>query len=227
MSTVKNYYQLKATIDPKIIGKSELPLTVEIKDKIFASQSREYMLDVEKYFKDKDMLLNHFPQNIVGKMYQRKKDPIDIMLSMPMFMSIEFVISKKVKNILAGLDINPSEYETVELSIEGQSEPYYFLFIPLLRNKDYVDYERSVFHSSRLDKTMSFGTYEDYLSERNNGYRVKTLYVSNALQGRDIFSLQAAGPFFSERIVEAFHENQIIGYDIVKGGDFKVDLKFS
>lgn len=227
MSTVKNYYQLKATIDPKIIGKSELPLTVEIKDKTFASQSREYMLDVEKYFEDKDMILKHFPQNLVGKMYQRKKDPIDIMLSMPMYMSIEFIVSKKVKDILDGFDIDPSEYQTVELSIEGQSEAYYFLFIPMLRNKDYVDYQKSIFHSARLDNTTIFGTYEDYLSERNNGYRVKTLYVSNKLRDRDIVSVQAAGPFFSERIVEAFHENQIIGYDVVEKGDFKVELNFT
>lgn len=227
MSTIKNYYQLKATIDPKIIGKSELPLTVEIKDKTFASQSREYMLDVEKYFEDKVILLKHFPQNLVGKMYQRKKDPIDIMLSMPMYMSIDFIVSKKVKEILDGFDIDPSEYQTVELSIEGQSEPYYFLFIPMLRNKDYVDYQKSVFYSSRLDNTTTFGTYDEYLLARNQGYRVKTLFISSEFKGRDIISLQAAGPFFSKRIVDAFNENMIVGYDIIEGGDFKVDLKFS
>ncbi|OCA76389.1 hypothetical protein BBI01_06775 [Chryseobacterium artocarpi] len=227
MSTIKNYYQLKATIEPKIIGKSELPLTVEIKDKTFESQSREYMLNIDKYFEDKDGILKHFPQNLVGKMYQKKKDPIDIMLSMPMYMSIDFIVSKRVKNILDELNINPTEYQTVEFSIEGQIESYYFLFIPMLRNKDYVDYRKSVFHSSRLDNTTIFGTYEEYLLARNNGYRVKTLYVSDELSDRDIISLQAAGPFFSERIVEAFNENMIVGYDIIKGGDFKVDLKFS
>ncbi len=227
MITFRKYFQLESTLESKIIGRSELPLTVEIKDKIFANQSREYMLDVEKYFEDKDKILKHFPKNLVGKMYHRKKAPVDIMLSMPMYMSIEFIVSKKVKNILDGLAINHAEYQTIELTIDGQSEPYYFLFIPMLRNKDYVDYKNSIFHSARLDNTTSFGTYEDYLSERNNGYRVKTLYVSNELRDRDIISLQSAGPFFSERIVEAFHEKQVIGHDIINGGDFKVDLKFS
>jgi len=160
-------------------------------------------------------------------MYQRKKLPIDIMNVMPYFISLQYVISKKVKAILENLQINKTEYHLEELSIEENEEKFYFLFIPLLKSSEYVNYKKSVFYDSLNDKSEVFGSYEKYIESRKLGnYRVKTLYVSSELQNRDIISIQAGGPFYSERIIDAFQKENIVGYDIVTGGDFKLDLYF-
>ncbi len=136
---MKKYYKIDASIDNKIIGKSESPLTVQIKNKTFSEQSSQYFLDVNKYFEDYPHLYANFPKDLSGKMYQRKKSPIDIMNVMPYFISLQYVISKKVKAILENLQINKTEYHLEELSIEGNEEKFYFLFIPLLKSSEYVN----------------------------------------------------------------------------------------
>ncbi len=222
------YYQIQTTIDSKIIGRCESPLTVEIKNKIFSEQSNKYFLDVNKYFEDQNTLYEKFPIDLKGKMFQKKKLPIDIMNVMPYYISLEYVISKKIKDIFERLEINKDEYHLEELSIDGSEEKFYFLFIPLLKSSEYVDYEKSIFYDSLNDKSAIFGNYEKYLDSRKFGnYRAKTLCLKKELYSRDIISVQAGGPFYSERIIDAFKEENIIGYDIIERGDFKIDLHFT
>lgn len=223
----KIFYQFDASIDPKIIGRSGLPLTVQIKDKSFSEQSRKYTLDVNKYFEDFSNLYSNFPKGLSGKMYQRLRKPIDLMITMPFYMSLRYVVSKKVKDIFEKLAIDKSEYHLEKLSIEGSDEEFYFLFIPLLKNSEYVDYEKSVYYDGLNDNYEVFGSYEKYeVKKTKSNYRAKTLYVKKELENRDIISLQAAGPFYSEKIIDAFQKENIVGYEIIKGGDFKVDLHF-
>lgn len=227
MNGEKKYYQIDTSIDPKIIGRSELPLTVEIKDKIFSEQSKKYTLNITEYFKDEKILYSIFPKQLKGKMCQRKKQPIDVMRVMPYHPVIEFVISEKVKIILETLKVNKSEYHVEEFSIEGSDENFYFLFIPLLQNSEYVDYEKTVYYDGLNKKYVIFGNFEKYEEEKKkNNYMAKTLYVNKKLESRDIISVQAGGPFYSERIIEAFRMENVIGYDMVNGGDSKVDLNF-
>lgn len=226
MHKQKIYYQIEPTIDSKIIGKSELALSVEITNKQFLAFRKDKLVYVDNYFEQTD-LYKDFPKNITGKMYQRKKSPIDIMQVMPMCLGLPFIISGKVKEILEKLNINKSEFHLEELSIEGSSEPFYFLFIPMLKNSETIDYSKSLFYSTLQDRFAVFDTYEKYLTEKNNRFKVKNLFLPKVLENRDIISVQAAGPFFSERIIDAFKENQVVGYDIINGGDFKVDLQFS
>lgn len=67
------FYQLGASIDPKIIGKSELPLTVQINDKIFTEQSRKYTLDINKYFEEFSDLYGNFQKTIKWKNVSKNK----------------------------------------------------------------------------------------------------------------------------------------------------------
>lgn len=224
---MSKYYQIRASIDSKIIGRSELPITVEIKNKVFSEQSRKYTLDVNKYFEEQLNVYDNFPKELSGKMYQRKKKPIDIMSVMPFYMSLKYAISEKVKIILEELKINKSEYHLEEFEIEDSDEKFYFLFIPLLKNSEYVNYEKTVYYDGLNEKYETFGSYEKYETEKKNGnFRAKTLYVKKELESRDIISVQAGGPFYSERIIEAFQKENVIGYEIISGGDFIVDLHF-
>ncbi|MPT18497.1 MAG: hypothetical protein E2579_12185 [Pseudomonas sp.] len=222
------FYQLGASIDPKIIGKSELPLTVEIKNKVFSEQSKEYTLNINKYFEEFSNLYSNFPKELIGKMYQRKRKPIDLMNSMPYYPTLRYIISKKVKDIFKGLTIAKTEYHLEKLEIEGCDEDFYFLFIPLLRSSEYVDFDKTVYYDSLNEKYEVFGSYEKYeVEKKNRRLRAKTLYLKKELEVRDIISVQAGGPFYSERIIDAFQKENVVGYEIITGGDFKVDLHFS
>lgn len=222
---MRKYHQIRASIDPKIIGRSESPISVEITNKIFTEQRTKYALDVNKYFEDFQHLYSYFPKGLTGKMYQRKKDPIDIMQVIPFYMSLRFAVSEKVKAILEELQVNKAEYHLEKFIIDGSNDNFYFLFIPLLKNSEYIDYEKTIYYDGLNDKYAVFDTYETYLRGSGN-FSAKTLYVKSVLESRDIISLQGAGPFYSERIIEAFKKENIVGYDIITKGDFKIDLNF-
>ena len=221
------YYQITSSIDESIVGKSELPLNVRINDDAYFEQRKKYTLDISRYFDEKDNIYNIFSRKLVGTLYQRDRSPIDIMQSLPYHPVIEFIISERVKKIFEHLNIDCSEYHLEELSIEGSEEKFYFLFIPLLKNYEYVDYQKSIYYDGFNDIYVVFGGYEKYeIEKKKSNYRVKTLYVKKELEGRDIISVQAGGPFYSARIIEAFQKENVIGYEIISRGDSKVDLYF-
>ncbi|AZA54520.1 hypothetical protein [Chryseobacterium sp. G0201] len=227
MNHQQKYYQLTETIDPKIIGRGELPLTVEIKDKTFIEQSGDYMMNFNRYFDEKEKLYENFPKNLIGKMYQKKKLPIDIMAVMPYHPIIHFIISEKVKNIFEKLKINKSEYHLEKLNIEGSNSPFYFLFIPILKDSEHINFQNSVFRDSFNDKDRIFGNYETYQTEDKAGhFGAKSIYVSSKLENQDIIKIQTVKAYFSERIIETFKQEAVIGYDIIDRGKYKVDLNF-
>ncbi|MFC3157163.1 hypothetical protein SAMN05443633_11242 [Chryseobacterium arachidis] len=224
----KNYYQFDASIDPKLIGRSKLPLTVQIKNKVFHDQSVRYFVDVQEYFKDRDILIQNFPKDLKGKMYQRKKSPIDLMNVMPHYISINFAITEKVKKILDGLKIDPKEQYFEEFAMEGYSEKFYFWFVPMLKNSEYVDFEKTIFYDGLNNVYKVFETYKNYMELRTSGnFSAKTLFVSSELNNRDIISLQAGGPFYSERIIDAFKKEDVVGFEMIERGYAKKELHFT
>ncbi len=223
---MKKYYQIDTSIDEKIIGESELSLSVEIEDKDFIEQSMEYF-DIEYYFEKKDQIYDNFPKSLVGKMYQKNKEPIDFMDTIPMFPPNLFVVSQKFKDIIESLNVGQSEYHFEELKIKGYTNPFYFLFIPMIKSVDCIDFTRTVYRNSDTGEEKIYGSYESYWNcpvEEVLRYNPKTIYLSIDLSRYDIISIQGASPvFYSERLIKAFEENNVIGYEIVKKS---VDLVF-
>lgn len=226
MKNNTEYYQISSTIDPKIIGRSELSLTVEVKDKDFLNFRKKHLTYIEDYFA-KTVAYENFPKGITGKMYQKKKDPIDIMDLMPHCLGIEFIISEKVKQIFEKLLIDDHEYHIEDLLLEGSNSKFYFLFIPILKDSEYIDFSKSVFWDDQDEKSHIFGTYESYKEDKINRFNAKTLYIKDDLKQRDIIKVQSSRTQFSQRIIDAFQEESVIGYDIIAGGDFRVKLKFN
>ena len=225
---MKNYYQIRASIDSKIIGRSEAPLSVEIKNQIFSEQSRRYTLDVNKYFEEQLQLYDNFPKNLVGKMYQKNKLPIDIMNVIPFYMSLQFAVSQKVVNIFNSLSVDKAEYHIEEFTIDGSNDKFYFLFIPMLKSNGCIDFSQSIFIEDLNEEEIIFGSYDVYWKKsKDSNYLAKQLFVPFELQSRDIISLQKGKPFYSERILDAFQKENVIGYEIITGGDYKIDLHFS
>jgi hypothetical protein len=224
---MKEYYKIEASIDPKIIGRSELPLTVEIKDKRFLEYRKTNLTDIDKYFQIHN-IYDQFPKEIVGKMYQRKKHPIDIMNIIPSSLSLKYVISERVKQILKELLIDDSEYHLEEIKIEGSTEKFYFFFIPYLKSWEVIDYSKTVFYDTLHEKELIFRNFESYeVGNKLNNYLIKELFISKKLKNRDIINIPVAGAFYSEKIMQVFKAKEIIGYDLITSGDFMVKLHFN
>ncbi|MCJ8155260.1 hypothetical protein MKJ01_15960 [Chryseobacterium sp. SSA4.19] len=220
------YFQIEATIDRKIIGRSELSLTVEVNDKRFLAFRSEKLVDINKYFEMENIYKN-FPKDIKGKMYQKKKTPIDIMQVMPSCLTLKYVVSEKVQEILQTIVNDESQYHFEEITIDGSSQKFFFLFIPFLKSSEYIDYSKTVFYNSSNKEKVIFGDFETYeVQKKINNYLFKELYVSKEVRDRKIFSFPVAGTFYCNSIIEAFERENVIGYDIVNGGDFKVNLIF-
>ncbi|MCJ8155263.1 hypothetical protein MKJ01_15975 [Chryseobacterium sp. SSA4.19] len=226
MKLQKKYIQIEPSINPKIIGRSDLPLTVAIKDKNFVSQSSSYVVDFKRYFEDEDAAFTNLPDNIVGKMFQ-KKHPVDIMGIMPHHPVILCIVSQKVIDILEKLQVNKKEYKFKKLEITGIDTRYYFLITPIFKSSEYINFSKSQFTEVATGIDWGFPDYESYmLKTKSNKFVTKSICINPILQNNDIIRIQTVKTFFSERIINAFMKNEVVGYDIIKGGDFKIDLNF-
>ncbi|OCA76390.1 hypothetical protein BBI01_06780 [Chryseobacterium artocarpi] len=227
MNKKTKYYQITESIDPKIIGRSGLPLTIEISEKNFKLQSSTYVVDFNKYFENKDQAYNDLPEKIVSKMYQ-KKGPVDIMGIMPHHLIILFVISEKVKNIFENLKVNKAEYKLKELKVQGTNDPFYFLFVPIHKSSETINFEKSLFIDNVNEIERNFADFATYqLESKAHKFRTKSICINSNLQSNDIIRIQTIKTYFSARIIDTFKKENVIGYDVIEKGDFKVDLKFS
>lgn len=221
------YFQIEKSIDPKLIGRGELPLTVKINDKHFASESSSYVVNFKRYFEDVQAAFINVPENIVGEMYQ-KRDPVDIMGIMPHHPIIFSIVSQKVIEIFEKLQVNKDEYQYKKLQILNKIDPYYFLFLPIHQSSENVNFQKSKFTEVSTGIDWSFPNFESYMSEtKSKNFVTKSLCINPDLENNDIIRLQMVKPFFSERIIEACLEENVVGFDVIKGGDFKVNLSFN
>jgi hypothetical protein len=218
------YHQIQLSIDERLIGKSDNPISIKIKDKCFIEFSTSSILNLTKYFQNKDEFYKLIPENLECEMYQKNKIPIDFMLCMPTCLTLYFVISEKVKKILESLNVKSTEYITKEIKINGYFEKYYLMFIPLLESKKFVDFKKTIFRDSDSGEEIVFRNYDHFLE---NISKPKKLYVKKDLLNYDIINLQVAKPYFSKRIIEIFQKENVIGFEIIKQGSFKVDLNFT
>ncbi|MCJ8155262.1 hypothetical protein MKJ01_15970 [Chryseobacterium sp. SSA4.19] len=222
----KDYYQIDATIDKKIIGRSELPLSVEIKDQGFLNFRKEKLNNINNYFNQVDLYFG-FPEEVKGKMYQKKKNPIDIMLVIPSCLSLPYIISEKVKNILSQL-VSDEEYHLEKIEIDGYDKYFYFLFIPYLETWKYVDFSNTIFYNRSNKEEIKFKDFNSYEENKKlERYAYKKLSLSGDLSTRKLINIPVAGIFYHHTIINAFIKENVVGFDIIEGGDFKVDLTFN
>ena len=227
MKEQKIFYQIDTSINPKIIGRSGLPLTIEIPDKNFKLQSSAYVVDFNKYFSEKNRAFDDLPEKVTGKMYQ-KKDPVDIMGIMPHHPIILFIISKKVKNIFENLKVSKAEYKLKELKIQGTNDPFYFLYVPIHKSSETINFEKSLFRDSVDEIDRHFADFESYqIESKAHQLLTKSICINSDLKNNDIIRVQTIKTYFSARIIDTFKREDVIGYDIIEKGDFKVELNFN
>lgn len=174
------------------------------------------------YFAHKDTIYENLPDNLTGTL-ERKKKCIDYMDYYPKFLSLNAVVSERIKRIFEELNVGKNEYILKPITIKNADEPYYLLFVPILDYSELI-FPKTVFEDifpkdafgRVLEKgeDIVFNSVEEYLSTKG-AYTIRKGVLPKKYSAYDIIRIPACPEaFFSERILKAFEEAGIVGYDI-------------
>ena len=223
------YYQVDAfPLDKTILGKYDMPHTIRIESKNFLNYISERNRNIKMYFENKNTLYEKMPDNLQGKLLKRK-NVIDFMDFSPFCLSLLAVVSNKMKQILEKLNVSKDEYVLKRISIKGFYEDFYLLFVPIIQNTEFV-YSKCIFidRSNRINRKI-YNNREEYLSDPQfYDYSAFKITLNVKYSDYDLLWPQGCGCLFSERIVNAMREENIVGYAITKeGGYFYQELYFA
>ena len=138
---------------------------------------------------------------------------LDFMYYAPYELGIDFLVSKKVVDIISAYKL--PIHNKIPVKIDTFDEKYFLIGFPVWSSK-VIDFQKSTFYYQDRD-VFSFSNYEDYEnfdSEYGDTTKID-LYLRNKIE-YDIISIDEA-IFFSEEIVEELKENNATGYRIVDG----------
>lgn len=217
------YYQLSFTLDKTIRGRYEMPHTISIESKDFLKYISEKNRTVSMYFENRNNLYEDMPDNLSGKLLERN-GVIDFMDFTPSCLSLIAVVSNNMKRIFEQLKISKGEYVFKSISIKGYAEKFYLLFVPIIPDTEFI-YPECVFADMFGDETKVFNNRAEYYNDPND-YCPKKVTLGDRYKGYDLLYPQGGGFFFSERIIEAMKQENIIGYDVIEGGCFYEEIEF-
>lgn len=164
------------------------------------------------------------PNEIVGKIIKRK-DYVDFMDFSPACLSLKAVVSAKVKNVFEKIHVHKSEYILKPIKIHGIASDFYLLFVPIIRDTDFV-YPKCKFIDMYNENIKVFQNRLEFYNDKEI-YFPQEITLIRKYQGYDLLYPQGADVFFSNRVLEAFTNEGVIGYDIIKGGCFYCTIKIS
>ena len=218
-------YQLSFTLEKSIRGSCEMPHTISIESKDFLRYILEKNKTISMYFKNRKNLYDEMPDNLCGKLIKRK-NAIDFMDFTPSCLSLVAVVSYKVKRVFENLNVSKDEYVFKKISIKGYVQEFYLLFLPIIPDTEFI-YPKCIFEDM-FDNgcTKIFNNRAEYYNDSND-YCLKKVALKNIYRDYDLLYPQGGGFFFSERIVNAMQQENIVGYDLVKGGCFYEEIYFA
>ena len=220
---MKKYFQFLPSWDPKVIGRRGSCLSVRITSKDYLEYTDRIEQDLYKYYYgNQKNVYDNMPDNLTGEL--RYKKYTDYMRVYPYFKGLEGVVSERIKHVFERLDIPQDEYILKPISVRGTDMPYYLLFIPLIENMEFI-YPKTIFRKGS-DQYKTFNTREEYLNHPDVDYYIQTVGLPQKYSSYEIINPDWARPFYSERIINAFEEEKITGYEIIKGGYFFQKIVF-
>lgn len=219
------HYQIDFTLDERIVGNYDSIHTISIESKDFLSYILEKNRTISMYFENKPTLYDEMPDNLCGKLIKRKK-VIDFMDFTPSCHSLVAVVSYKVKQIFERLKVSKNEYVFKKISIKGHPEEFYLLFVPIIPDTEFV-YPDCIFREMFGDRNVKiFNNREEYHNDPKKYYDLRKVALRDTYKDYDLLYPQVCGCFFSERIVHAMEQENIVGYDLIKGGYFYEEIVF-
>ena len=186
----------------------------------------EYYEFMDKYCKTRadnirnnPWLYQNIPGNLEGEL--RYKDKRWDYMDINDFRRCGLVaaVSEKVKKIFEDLNISKDEYVMKPILDKRYGIQYYLLFLYVIPTSELI-YPDSVFYEwLKEDVRIQFQSYEERmkaLDEKKTFFPIWKTVLPEKYAERDIILLENASyakPFFSERIINAFKEQKIYGYE--------------
>lgn len=221
------YYNVRVSWDEKLLKRKGNPQGVEIVSKGWNAYMRAnlptWAPDVYNRL-SQGPLFTEMPRPIVGKLSYPKSPIWDYMEAYPFRAGMHACVSERVKTLFEKLQVSQQEYRLEPISVAGVNEPLYLFFTPqIVAWKDIdVDYESSRFVDFH-NETVPNVTEQLFDELRPSGEcSPRNVVAKNHPPFKDILQVQYCSyVFISARLLNAFHEEQLIGIDT-----FPVDLSF-
>ncbi|MGN0232652.1 MAG: hypothetical protein ACI4A8_10655 [Muribaculaceae bacterium] len=221
------HYQLDFTDDKRIRGRYNDPHTINIVSKEYIKYMSEKNGNMFLHLDNQETLYEEMPENIEGKLYKRN-NVVDYMNIRPYYIGQVAVVSNKIKQIFERLNVPKNEYALKKISIKDFEDEFYILFVPKINDTEFV-YPKCIF-AKMFDNfegiTTIFNSLEEYYN-RTETYESKKVTLKSDYKDYDIlFPRTTVCPYFSERIINAFQQENVVGHEIVKGGICYTELDF-
>lgn len=147
------------------------------------------------------------------------------------------LVSPKVLSLLQRFDMDVYQSYKVEVAREKEAYPYHLLRFPWSRNRDYIDWGKSVFgHTTQFGQDFiqevqfanydAFYAYKKPLFKKKERLGVEALFFKEEPIKKDVFRLLfiSSGIYLSERIKDVFQEEGITGCRFVPLSDLAEGL---
>lgn len=210
-------------VDHENVGERSMPHAISFCDKNIEEALHVRAWNTNLYSEHKDELIGLVPEDTLCKLTNRKM-PVDYMDYSKHVVSLAAIVSKKVKNIFDDLKIRPEECSFRRILLKGfEKEPYYILFIPRIPQNDIV-LSKCDFCSTEtydLQNTVKFSSWEE-ARKAFPKFQIHKIVLKKEYSNYDILQpLMCIDPFYSERILEAFERENVVGYHIFRGWHFQ------
>ena len=212
------------------VGERSMPHAIAPCDKGIEEALEIIAGNIDVYAEHKEELMDIIPDGLPCKLTNRK-NPVDYMDFSKSIVSIEAIVSQKVKNIFEGLKIRPEECSFRRISLKGfENEPFYILFIHQIPFSEIVLSKCDFISTFDRENTLKFSSWEE-ANKAFPKYDIHKIVLKNEYNNFNVLQpLMCIYPFYSERLVKEFERENVVGYSIFRGRKFqnyyKPELEF-
>jgi hypothetical protein len=132
------------------------------------------------------------------------------MSNSPHFFGLRFIVSEKFKEVFEDLGIKDSYFKQIHLR---KFDSNLYLFLNPITDYHVIDFEKSRFFKQvgTERKTLKFNDMEDFIKNKDSYDLVEECFLNDDFKNDDVIYLRSNGLFFSERLLKALEDKNIIG----------------
>ena len=212
------YYEIvQVTYDDEILKRKAMAQKLVIKTPEYFEFMNKFCKTRADNIHNNPWLYQNIPDNLEGEL-QYKDNRWDYMDTEFFRYGLVAAVSEKVKKIFEDLNISKDEYVMKPILDRRYGIQYYLLFVYIIPTSELI-YPDSVFYEwLKEDVKIQFQSYEERMrvfNEKKTSFPIWKTVLPKKYADRDIILMESAGgdPYFSERIINAFKEQKVFGYE--------------
>lgn len=214
------YKKIGVSFEPEITGNSKGGYSVEIKDKTSFNNlmEKKYFYD---FFEKNDenynrVFIDTFKKIDANKLTRiifypktKKIKKIDLLIFCPHKLGLNFIISKKMFDVM--MKFNLPLINKISVQVKSFDTEYLLVGFPMIP-QDKIDLSESLFFDTKEKIIFNFESNDEYM--KTNFSIIPKKIVTNVFYDIDVVSFQGKGTFFSDRLIDAMQDAEIIGLHI-------------